>query len=277
MHPHRLHKRTQMQHHQHQQHLGRRRHKRQVTEEVYHSELPYEMEELLDLHQAVDLIAQHKTRSKREAPSMQNLTANSSNSNSNEAIAVVIQQIQSTLETLEHKFNEHELYNRSAAPLGRGDKFSKGGARCYVEESTDKVNCSDVIYDDEKTWRTSRNQIDMLIKLLKDKISTLKDMKKQMRESKQQAAAAVRRGEGRRRNDPAGIQEGAGPEFNMSYFSDIASTPRSVLSPNTYSGSQKDIIRGIGRAAGYDLPDQSQTPHYASRAECYCEPDVGER
>ncbi|XP_017858455.1 PREDICTED: extracellular sulfatase SULF-1 homolog isoform X1 [Drosophila arizonae] len=276
LHPHRLHKRTQMQHHQHQQHLGKRRHKRQVPEEVYHSELPYEMEELLDLHQAVDLLAQHKARGKREAPTMQNLTANNSKSSSNETIAVVIQQIQSTLETLEHKFNEHELYNRSAAPLGRGEKFSKGGARCFVEESTDKVNCSDVIYDDEKTWRTSRNQIDMLIKLLKDKISTLKDMKKQMRESKQQAAAAGRRGEGRRRNDPAGLQEGAGPEFNMSYFGDIATTPRSVLLPNTFSGSQKDIIRGIGGAAGYDFPDQSQTPHYASRAECYCEPDVGE-
>lgn len=260
LHSHRLHKRTHM--HHHHQHLGKRRHKRQVAEEVFHTELPYEMEELLDLDQSIDLLAKHGRRRKREASSGQNVATNSSN----DAIALVIQQIQSTLETLELKFNEHELHNRSSSFLGRGNKFLKGGARCYVEESTDKVNCSDVIYDDEKTWRTSRNQIDMLIKLLKDKISTLKDMKKQMRENKQQAAAAGRRGEGRRRNDPVAAQEGAGPEFNMSYFSEIASTPRSVLLPNVYSG-----------AGAYDSLDQSQPPHYASRAECYCEPDVGER
>ncbi|XP_030571922.1 extracellular sulfatase SULF-1 homolog [Drosophila novamexicana] len=259
LHSHRLHKRTHM--HHHHQHLGKRRHKRQVAEEVFHTELPYEMEELLDLDQSIDLLAKHGRRRKREASSGQNVATNSSN----DAIALVIQQIQSTLETLELKFNEHELHNRSSSFLGRGNKFLKGGARCYVEESTDKVNCSDVIYDDEKTWRTSRNQIDMLIKLLKDKISTLKDMKKQMRENKQQAAAAGRRGEGRRRNDPMAAQEGAGPEFNMSYFSEIASTPRSVLLPNVYSG-----------AGAYDSLDQSQPPHYASRAECYCEPDVGE-
>ncbi|KAM8704157.1 hypothetical protein ACLKA7_008712 [Drosophila subpalustris] len=274
-HLHRVHKRTQVQHH-HYQNLGKRRHKRHVEQqlELYHTELPYEMEELLDLDRSIAELESHGHRSKRETPGRQNVSTSSSSSS--DAVAVVIQQIQSTLETLEHKFNEHELDNRSingSSSLGRGNKFLKGGTRCFVDDSTDKVNCSDVIYEDEKTWRTSRNQIDMLIKLLKDKISTLKDMKKQMRESKQQAAAAERRGEGRRRNDPTSFRESAGPEFNMSYFTDIVNTPRSVLLPNVSSSGQKEILRGVG---GYDSMEPSHSPHYASRAECYCEPDVGE-
>ncbi|KAH8417402.1 hypothetical protein KR222_010525, partial [Zaprionus bogoriensis] len=284
LHSHRLHKRTHLQH-QHQ-HLGKRRHKRQaeleLQQEVYHTELPYEIEELLDLHQSIDLLTQHGHRSKREtlarpsantdSSSTSSNSSSSSSAISNDAIAGVIQQIQSTLETLEHKFNAQELPSRSM-PLGRGGKFQKGGTRCYVEESTDKVNCSDVIYNDEKTWRTSRNQIDMLIKLLKDKISTLKDMKKQMRESKQQAAAtAGRRGDARRRYDPTAYQESVGPEFNMSYFTDFASTPRtfSAALPNVSNGGQKEVLRGV------DSPELPHAPHYASRAECYCEPEVGE-
>lgn len=276
-HTHHLHKRTHMQH----QHLGRRRHKRQVVQdqeqEVYHTELPYEMEELLNLDRSLALLEAHGHRSKRETPGRQNVapSSSSSSSSSNEAIAVVIQQIQNTLETLEHKFNEQELDSGGTNnSLGRGSKFLKGGTRCFVEDSTDKVNCSDVIYNDEKTWRTSRNQIDMLIKLLKDKISTLKDMKKQMRESKQQAAAAGRRGDGRRRNDPASFHESLGPELNMSYFTELYNTPRSVPLPNVSSGGQKEILRAVG---SYDSMEHSHTPHYASRAECYCEPDVGER
>lgn len=253
LHGHRLHKRT---HHS----LGKRRHKREAQEEeqeeIYHTELPYEIEELLDLHQSIDLLSQHGHRNKRST----NTSSSGSSSASNDAIAGVIQQIQSTLETLEHKFHAQELSIRNSN--GRGSKFQKGGTRCFVEESTDRVNCSDVIYDDEKTWRKSRNQIDMLIKLLKDKISTLKDMKKQMRESKQQ---------GRRRNgDPSGYHEGAGPEFNMSYFTEIGSTPRSpvaVQNPWTSDG-QKEIPRTI-----YDSLEHTHTP----RADCYCEPDVGER
>lgn len=263
LHGHRLHKRTH--------HPGKRRHKRQAEEqdeqqEVYHTELPYEMEELLDLHQSIDLLAQHGHRSKRNALPRQPTNASragsvaSSSVASNDAIAGVIQQIQSTLETLEHKFHAQELPMRSNnGSMGRGGKFQKGGTRCYVEASTDRVNCSDVIYDDEKTWRKSRNQIDMLIKLLKDKISTLKVMKKQMRESKQQ---------GRWRNGDLG---GAGPEFNMSYFTELGSASRSVSLQNPWTGdAQKEIHRG---GSSYDSLEHTHTP----RADCYCEPDVGER
>lgn len=59
----------------------------------------------------------------------------------------------------------------------------KFGAKCFIENSG-KVNCSDIIYEDEKSWRLSRVQIDLLIKVLKHKISDLKDIKKHLKEHK---------------------------------------------------------------------------------------------
>lgn len=46
------------------------------------------------------------------------------------------------------------------------------------------MNCSDIIYEDEKSWRKSRLQIDLLIKVFKNKINDLKDIKKHLRENK---------------------------------------------------------------------------------------------
>ncbi|XP_016950155.1 extracellular sulfatase SULF-1 homolog [Drosophila biarmipes] len=236
---------------------GRRRNKR----EVFHTELPDEMEELLDLNQAVDHMTElHRTK--------RDLTLSS-----NETIAQVIQQIQATLEILELKFNEHELHgsNTTANSFERGEKYSKaGGHRCFVDATTGKVNCSNVIYDDEKTWRTSRTQIDMLIKLLKDKIGKLKEMKKQLRESNKLALAAGRRNESRRRNDANLLDGGAGPEFNMSYFTDTNSTPRSN------DVGQKEVFRGYGNSNVFESVEQPHSHRFAPRAECYCEPDVGE-
>ncbi|XP_065365699.1 extracellular sulfatase SULF-1 homolog isoform X2 [Calliphora vicina] len=198
-----------------------RRHKRDTEnfdiEELYHTELPYEMEELLDLHGNLNdvekhLLAQHEAKAehlrlKRELTanlfenpdSINDSDESKKNSTSNDAISKVIQEIQDTLETLELKFVEHDWSANTTAKTStkltsagfvRGSKFPKVGGRvgtrCYIESETGKVNCSDVIYDDEKTWRKSRSQIDMLIKVLKDKITHLKDIKKQLRESKQQ-------------------------------------------------------------------------------------------
>lgn len=59
----------------------------------------------------------------------------------------------------------------------------KLGAKCFIENNG-KVNCSDIIYEDEKSWKLSRVQIDLLIKVLKNKISDLKDIKKHLKEHK---------------------------------------------------------------------------------------------
>lgn len=202
-----------------------RRNKRSLDEhsdlnEVFHTEMPYEMEELLDLQDTLSTVEKHLTKPRRikrelmssffETPTSATGTVKGGkdgkvgHNSSNDAISKVIQEIQNTLETLELKFiapNDSHQPNStttlSAAGFVRSGKFPKVGGRvgtrCYIESQTGKVNCSDVIYDDEKTWRKSRNQIDMLIKVLKDKITHLKDIKKQMRENKQQQQSQQQR------------------------------------------------------------------------------------
>lgn len=57
------------------------------------------------------------------------------------------------------------------------------GAKCFIELNG-RVNCSNIIYEDERSWKKSRNQIDLLIKVLKNKINDLKDIRKHLKENK---------------------------------------------------------------------------------------------
>lgn len=57
----------------------------------------------------------------------------------------------------------------------------RGGAKCFLENNG-KINCSNIIYEDESSWRKSRLQIDMMIKVLKNKIVNLKDIKKHLKD-----------------------------------------------------------------------------------------------
>lgn len=57
------------------------------------------------------------------------------------------------------------------------------GAKCLIE-SNGRVNCSTVIYEDERRWKKSRNQVDLLIQALKNKIIELKDIRRHLKENK---------------------------------------------------------------------------------------------
>lgn len=91
----------------------------------------------------------------------------------------ILQDIQDSLENLEVSFLEHEEIGSAEST----NSTAKVGAKCFIEQ-TGKVNCSDIIYEDEKSWRKSRLQIDLLIKVFKNKINDLKDIKKHLRENK---------------------------------------------------------------------------------------------
>ncbi len=80
------------------------------------------------------------------------------------------------MEELELSFKDH-------GKMESRDENRKFGAKCFIE-TNGKVNCSDIIYEDEKSWKLSRVQIDLLIKVLKNKISDLKDIKKHLKEHK---------------------------------------------------------------------------------------------
>lgn len=89
------------------------------------------------------------------------------------------QEIQQSLDELETSFIDHDVIEHINSTTGA----TKLGAKCFIE-ANGKVNCSDIIYDDEKSWKKSRFQIDLLIKVLKNKINDLKEIKKHLRENK---------------------------------------------------------------------------------------------
>lgn len=94
----------------------------------------------------------------------------------------VIHELQSTLKEIERNFEQNSILkkqNQSTMELSENDP----GTKCFVT-ALGKVNCSNVIYDNEASWKRSRTQVDMLIKVLKNKINDLKDIKKQLKEHK---------------------------------------------------------------------------------------------
>ncbi|XP_037039446.1 extracellular sulfatase SULF-1 homolog isoform X2 [Bradysia coprophila] len=128
-----------------------------------------DMVNLLKLSEQVDKLEKelmaanaHRSRTKRESV---------------DHIGSVITEIQDSLEELESSFKGQGKVE------SRGEENGKFGAKCFIENNG-KVNCSDIIYEDEKSWKLSRVQIDLLIKVLKNKISDLKDIKKHLKEHK---------------------------------------------------------------------------------------------
>uniref|UniRef100_A0A182RDD7 Extracellular sulfatase n=1 Tax=Anopheles funestus TaxID=62324 RepID=A0A182RDD7_ANOFN len=100
-------------------------------------------------------------------------------------LADVLQRLQQTLIEIER---EYEQTAKIVEDERRNDTTSEGveayggiTKRCSVI-AADKINCSSVMYEDELSWRRSRMKVDQLIRLLKDKINALKDIKRMLRE-----------------------------------------------------------------------------------------------
>lgn len=108
----------------------------------------------------------------------------------------VVENLQSTLLNKTEDFQEHSRQKRESdymtqtidelnSVLGTIEKkyanSSNGPVQCFVEP-TGKVNCSTIVYENEAAWKQSRIQIDMLIKVLKSKITNLKDIKRHLKE-----------------------------------------------------------------------------------------------
>lgn len=84
----------------------------------------------------------------------------------------VVQDIQSSLDKLEATRDGTQF-------LTPNDSMSM--AKCQIQTGG-SVNCSNSIYEDEKSWKKSRQQIDLLIQVLKTKIVELKDIRKHLKE-----------------------------------------------------------------------------------------------
>lgn len=95
----------------------------------------------------------------------------------------IIEDLQRALNTVENKFTEKSIDLEHKYQNGSDFKANLPAAKCYVR-GDGRVNCSNVVYEDEKAWRQSRQQIDAIIDLLKSKLSDLKDIKKHLRENR---------------------------------------------------------------------------------------------
>lgn len=92
----------------------------------------------------------------------------------------VVHEIQTELENLETTM---DLDASASAENTNTSSTQKFGIKCFIETSG-KVNCSSVIYENEKSWKKSRDQVDLLIQVLKTKIVELKDIRRHLKDHK---------------------------------------------------------------------------------------------
>lgn len=133
--------------------------KRNIQEDaLVHEQSPLEILELIRLNEELERVSglfHHSvpgTREKRNA----------------EDVSDVLAEIQQSLHSLEDSFR---------------NSSESGPEKCFVLNSG-QVNCTASVYEDAKSWKRSRHQIDLLIKVLKKKISDLKDIRKHLKENK---------------------------------------------------------------------------------------------
>lgn len=143
-------------------------------------------------------------------------------------ISSFIDDLQKTLDSVESKFSDKTLELERQYENGTDRLTHSPVAKCYVR-SDGKVNCSNIIYEDEKAWRQSRQQIDAIINLLKTKLNDLKDIKKHLKE-----------------NRPAGIKddeiENTSSTSHEDYVSKETKEPMTEQNPirhNDHNGNRK--------------------------------------
>lgn len=152
------------------QRLHNGRHKRDVYEDDendnYDIQLSPEMLDLLKIDKTLENMytflmnkteQQEHSRKKRES----------------DYITSTIEELHAVLEKIEKKYNSQKYAFNS----------TNGPAQCFVE-TTGQVNCSTIVYEDEQAWKQSRVQIDMLMKVLKNKINNLKDIKNHLKKNR---------------------------------------------------------------------------------------------
>lgn len=121
-----------------------------------HESTPAVIIELIRLNEELDQV------------SLRLSTQNLRKKRSAEDVVDVIAEIQRNLSSLEDTFRNSTDHASEKCSVATGGH----------------VNCSSSVYEDEKSWKRSRHQIDLLIRVLKKKISDLKDIRKHLKEHK---------------------------------------------------------------------------------------------
>lgn len=144
----------------HRSHMARsRRETTEIADEIYIDHVPPEFLDLLRMDEVVE--------------NLQNTLIIKSENNENSRKKRETDYVTQTLEELHSVLGSIE---RKYANISAGSPV-----QCFIETSG-KVNCSTVVYENEAAWKKSRVQVDLLIKVLKNKITNLKDIKKHLKE-----------------------------------------------------------------------------------------------
>lgn len=144
-----------------------------VVKEVYNEEIPPEMLDLVQLDKVIETVHQHILNVSEDSISRKKRDTSNISS---DYITSVIDELHNVLGNIEKKFNNEKLETSDKGGL-------PGPAQCFVE-TTGQVNCSNIIYEDEKAWKKSRVQVDLLLRVLKNKINNLKEIKKHLKENR---------------------------------------------------------------------------------------------
>lgn len=147
------------------------------NDDIIHTEVPKPVGLLLELSNAVDSLQNHlslrRTERDVQVPRIRHKRETVDH------IGAVIEEIQESLGQLEKTFLEpgDAKQGNSTTHI----EHRRDGAKCFLENNG-KVNCSNIIYEDENSWRKSRLQIDMMIRVLKNKIVNLKNIKRHLKD-----------------------------------------------------------------------------------------------
>lgn len=226
------------------------RHRRSAVTRPDDAPLPGEISHLLRLSRAIDWVDE-RLRFGGRRQRRDTTTA------AIDHIGTVIQEIQESLGELETSFVEQQELATSAVDAAT----SATGARCFIAPAG-QVNCSEIVYADEKSWRKSRLQIDQLIQLLKTKIVNLKEMRKHLREHRPAVAVDV---------DGTGAAEGLGgepSELEATTTTTTSTTGRSSAHHRKHNG-------GNGGSASRPTKLERVKPFTAAELNAFGRPAAG--
>lgn len=152
----------------------------------------------------------------------------------------VVLEIQKELEHLETSMD----LDTGSNPEVHANSTQKFGVNCSIDTGG-KVNCSSVIYENEKSWKKSRDQVDLLIQVLKTKIVELKDIRRHLKEHKPKNATD--------NDDDGGSGSGGGGDD-----SDEEDVSENSLSLPSTEDNNESTEKGV------IVQKQSRRPHHSN-------------
>uniref|UniRef100_A0A182MEV5 Extracellular sulfatase C-terminal domain-containing protein n=1 Tax=Anopheles culicifacies TaxID=139723 RepID=A0A182MEV5_9DIPT len=244
----------------HQPRRRRTRQKRSVAPEEGDEVLLMEaegptMESLIKVAARLDNLERSLYENDLEDPEQEARGRTKRDTSSPHPLADVLQRLQQTVLEIEREYEQ--TGNRRPEDEQQNETTSEGmeayggiAKRCSVI-AADKINCTNVINEDELSWRRSRMKVDQMIRLLKDKINTLKDIKRMLREHR----PAGYRGEDSEPEDSEDEDDELFARRVVENHSTSSSTTSSTTTPTVVTESSEAVVTPAGNVLPRRVPN----------------------